>query len=199
MAGLTGDGARSEPVKMVLERRAHPGAKEALDAWVKELIASAARSPALEGSSVITASGGEYIILLRFASQADLDHWHSSPDVSALCRKADTVAAAPEKPAVQTGLETWFTLPGAPAPPSPPPKWKMALVTWGALLPQVIALSFIVPRTLPFPLGPAVSTAIPVAMLAWVVMPRLTKLLYPWLYPSTRKPSPAREALAREP
>jgi antibiotic biosynthesis monooxygenase (ABM) superfamily enzyme len=37
-------------------------------------------------------------------------------------------------------------------------------------------------KSLPFPLGAAISTAIPVAMLTWVVMPRLTKLLYRWLY-----------------
>jgi antibiotic biosynthesis monooxygenase (ABM) superfamily enzyme len=56
-----------------------------------------------------------------------------------------------------------------------------------ALLPQVILLSFIIPKVLPFPVGVALSTAIPVAMLTWVVMPRLTKLLYSWLYAPPRR------------
>jgi uncharacterized protein len=197
MTERTSDGARSAPVKIVIERRAHPGAKDAFEKWVKELIESAGRSTGLEGSSVLAAGGGDHFVLLRFASQGDLDRWQAWPEVVTLLQKADAFSTTLGQSSVQTGFETWFTLPGLPAPPGPPPKWKMALVTWSAVLPQVIALSFIVPRSLPFPLGSAVSSAILVAMLTWVVMPRLTKLLYPWLYPSARPaPSPP-EAPAR--
>lgn len=52
-----------------------------------------------------------------------------------------------------------------------------------ALLPQVIILGFaLAPLRLPFPLNAAVSTAIPVAILTWLVMPNLTRLLYAWLH-----------------
>ena len=56
-------------------------------------------------------------------------------------------------------------------------------MTWVALLPQVIVLALaLAPLRLPFLLDAAVSTAIPVVMLTWVVMPNLTRLLYAWLY-----------------
>jgi len=56
-------------------------------------------------------------------------------------------------------------------------------MTGVALLPQVILPAFaLAPLRLPFLLEAAVSTAIPVAMLTWVVMPNLTRLLYAWLY-----------------
>ena len=58
-------------------------------------------------------------------------------------------------------------------PAKPPANWKMAIVTWVALLPLAIALAHM-------------STAIPVALLTWLVMPALTRLLYRWLYPETR-------------
>lgn len=58
----------------------------------------------------------------------------------------------------------------------------MALVTWLALLPQVIILSFLIPKGLPFLLNVSLSTAIPVALLTWLIMPRLASLLYRWLY-----------------
>jgi len=174
-------GRGQEPVKVVLERRVKPGAEQHFESWVRKLTQAANQSHALEGSSVLTAGNGEYFILLRFSSAAELDAWHSSPEIVALIAEGEAYASARE-PTVRTGLETWFTLPGIPAPATAPPKWKMALVTWLALLPQVIALSFIVPKGLPFPLGPAISTAIPVMMLTWVLMPRLTKLLYRWLY-----------------
>src|SRR5207245_1202860 len=96
--------------------------------------------------------------------------------------KADAHSTAVDRAQIRTGLETWFTVPGLPAPPTAPPRWKMALVTWLALLPQVIILSHVVPKGFPFLLSVALSTAIPVAMLTWVIMPRLTRLLYGWLY-----------------
>jgi len=100
-----------------------------------------------------------------------------------LLRDAEAVSTAGDESQVQSGLETWFTLPDRPTPTNPPPKWKMALVTWLALLPMVIALSFILgPLDLPFLLNASVSTAIPVVMLTWVIMPRVTQALYGWLY-----------------
>lgn len=187
MTSTSSQTSRVEPVKIVIERRVEAASQATFERWIRDLIDTAKRSQALQGSSVLTAGGGEYFILLRFASQADLDLWQSSPEVARLLREAEELATAPDHAVVQSGLETWFTLPGTAAALGAPPKWKMALVTWLALLPQVIGLSFIVPKDLPFPLGMAVSTAIPVAMLAWVIMPRLTRLLHPWLY---RSPAP---------
>lgn len=172
-----------QPVKIVLERRVLPGGEERFDQWVKRFMETASRFPGLEGSSILTSGPrGEYFILLRFASLADLEHWQGSQEVNALIKEADTLSVAPDQAHVKTGFETWFTLPGIPAPPIVPPRWKMAVVTWLALLPQVIILSFLIPAGLPFLLDAAVSTAIPVAILTWVIMPRLTRLLYQWLY-----------------
>ena len=95
------------------------------------------------------------------------------------------------RPLIRSGLETWFTLPGMPAPATAPPRWKMALLTWLALLPQVVILALIVPSRVPLLVNVALSTAIPVAMLTWVIMPGLTTLLYRWLYPPTSE-APAR-------
>ena len=64
-------------------------------------------------------------------------------------------------------------------PAKPPAKWKMALTTWVALLPMVVALGYIFgPFRLPVLLAQALSTIIPVVMLTWVVMPALTRLLH---------------------
>jgi antibiotic biosynthesis monooxygenase (ABM) superfamily enzyme len=107
---------------------------------------------------------------------------------------------AVEEPVRRMGLETWFTLPGLPAPAKAPPGWKMALVTWLALLPQVIALGFIIPASWPMLAGAVVGTVIPVSMLQWVVMPRLTRLLYGWLYaadPSVARSLPAAPSAGR--
>lgn len=181
-----------KPMKIVLERRVRPGARQAFDQWLKELMAAAARSPELEGSSVFTAGEDEHFILLRFASQAAYDQWQALPETVELLRRGDTHATSRGEASVQCGMETWFTVPGRPTPPAPPPRWKMALVTWLALLPQALLLSVVIPSGLPFLVRVSISTALPVAMLTWVFMPNLTRLLYGWLYPSA-KPVPVLE------
>ena len=170
-----------QPFKIVLERRIRPGAGPAFEAWARQLIENATATGALEGSSVLR-SGDKYFILLRFASRGALDGWHCSDAMQQLLKRGEDLATAADHPLVRSGLETWFTIPGLPEAPMPPPKWKMALVTWLALLPQVLLLGRLVPAEWPLLLKAAVSTAIPVMMLTWVLMPRLTRLLQRWLY-----------------
>jgi antibiotic biosynthesis monooxygenase (ABM) superfamily enzyme len=177
-------GMASAPTKVVMQRRVHSGAEMRFQDWVRTLLDTACDFGGLEGSSVLTAgASGEYFILLRFASPERMQRWQESPQLAALVREANTFSAAADAAPIRTGLETWFTLPGIPAPRTAPPRWKMALVTWVALLPQVILLAFaLAPLRLPFLVNAALSTAIPVAMLTWVMMPNLTRLLYAWLY-----------------
>jgi uncharacterized protein len=175
-------------VKMVIERRARPGALDSFEQWLKELMEMAARSRGLQGSSVLASAQGDYFILLRFASQVDLDAWQASPEMTELARRGDTLATVPDPAEVRTGLETWFALPGLYAPHVAPPKWKMAVVTWLALLPLVWGLAALLPEAVPLVVGAAATTAISVAMLTWVVMPLLAKLLRPWLYARPEQP-----------
>lgn len=171
-----------EPAKLVLQRRANSADRSAFDAWVRALLEIASRSSALQGSSVLNTGSGESYILLRFSSQAELDRFEASSEVIEHLRRGELHATTLDAPTRRTGLETWFTLPDRPVPARAPAAWKMALVTWLALLPQVIALTYVIPKSWPFLLGVALSTAIPVCLLTWVVMPRMTKLLYGWLY-----------------
>jgi len=180
-------GSVGDPVKIILERQVHPGAESAFQRWAERYVAAARRFPNHQGSSVLsTASGGSHFILLRFASSEALDAWQRSAEATALLREADAVSAAGPSSQVRSGLETWFTLPGMPAPSKPPANWKMALTTWVALLPMVVALGYIFrPFRLPVLLEQALSTIIPVVVLTWLVMPALTRLLYRWLYPES--------------
>jgi uncharacterized protein len=90
---------------------------------------------------------------------------------------------------IVTGLETWFTVPGRPA-TSPPPAYKMALVTWITIFPLItLVVRALDPLLDDLTLVPrlAVTTAVTVPIMTWLVMPRVTRLLHGWLYP---KPAP---------
>src|SRR5262245_16107729 len=199
MADSDGEGAMSEggseAVKIVLEWRVHPGAHVRFEEWVRRLLVQAAASGGLEGSSVLSA-GDDYFVLLRFAAQRDFDRWRDAAATDELLLAAAAVATRTDRGQLRTGLETWFAVRGRPASAPPPPKWKMAVVTWCALLPQVLVLAKITPSSIPFPFDVVISTAIPVALLTWVIMPRLTALLQRWLYrdlgPAAADPLPRR-------
>jgi uncharacterized protein len=172
-----------EPVKIVLERHVRPDTEPQFEEWARSFMTTASRFPGLQGSSVFNfSSTGDYFFLLRFASQRHLENWRSAPEVRALCKLVDSISTANDRQQVKTGLETWFAVPSRSVAPAVPPRWKMALVTWLALLPQVIVLSLLIPAALPMPVRAALLTAVPVAMLTWFVMPRLSVLLHEWLY-----------------
>lgn len=187
------DSGAPGPVKMVLERRVQPAARQAFEEWASKLMDTASHARGLQGSTVLNSHGEDYFLLFRFGTQAQLNDWQSSPDVVALMRQGEALSAGPAPPVLQSGLETWFVLPGRSKGSLAPAKWKMALVTWLALLPQVMILKAITPDGLPYPVVAAASTGIPVAALTWIVMPRLTNLLSTWLYRGapTRPPSKA--------
>ncbi len=75
-----------------------------------------------------------------------------------------------------TGLESWFTLPTQPA--APPPPYKMAILTWATIFPLitlVVVVSAPLLRSLPLVPKLAVTTLVTVALMTWVVMPRVTQ------------------------
>jgi len=89
-----------------------------------------------------------------------------------------------------TGLESWFTLPGAAL--RPLPKWKMAAATLLGVFPTSLLLGETVGRGMvdwPLLLRSAVFAALMVALLTWVVMPLLTRALHNWFYPEHKRHS----------
>lgn len=169
-----------EPAKLLLERHVPAAEQAEFERITRALLASAQRTGALEGSSVLSV-GDEMLVIVRFTGRSALTRWQNQADVAALLRTWQGAQSRAEEAEVRTGFETWFKLPGSTR--ATPAKWKMALVTWAALLPHVLLLGELLPRNLPYPLGAALGTALPVASLTWLVMPRLSVLLSGWLYP----------------
>jgi antibiotic biosynthesis monooxygenase (ABM) superfamily enzyme len=92
-----------------------------------------------------------------------------------------------------TGLEGWFATDDAPALPNPG-KVKMAVATFLGVYPVSTLLGLAVApylRPLPPLLASAIMAAFIVCLLTWVVMPVVTRLLHPWLFPEARPTAPA--------
>ena len=179
------------PVTTTVTRRIKPGHEVAYEAFLAGISGAAKDFPGYLGVEVFrpaSGHGGEYRIVYRFDSLAHLHTWLDSPEHAAWLARAEPHVAGPMRTQVLTGLEGWFTLPTEPGAPPPPP-YKMAVVTWVTIFPLitlvVVATAPLV-GSLPLVLRLAVTTAVTVPLMTWVVMPRVTRLLHRWLYPERR-------------
>jgi antibiotic biosynthesis monooxygenase (ABM) superfamily enzyme len=71
---------------------------------------------------------------------------------------------------------------------APPPRWKMAVVTWMGVFPSVLLWSSLLPNALgglPHLAVVAIVNVFVVVTLAWGVMPLLTRMFAGWLHNRT--------------
>ena len=96
-----------------------------------------------------------------------------------------TITEGTARRQVMTGMEHWFTLPGAPR-ALPPPRHKMAAVTWLAIFPLVSVIGpgiNTAAAAAPALVRTMLTAAILVTLMTYVVMPLMTRLFARWLFP----------------
>jgi uncharacterized protein len=185
-SGALPEGANG-PVTTTVSRRVKPGHEPFYEQFLEGIIEAASRFPGHLGVEVFRpehASGGEYQIVYRFDTGEHLRAWLDSDERAAWLERAEPHVIGPMRTRFVTGLETWFTLPGQPA--APPPPYKMALVTWITIFPLITLVVVVLgPLLKDLALVPslAITTALTVPIMTWLVMPRVTRLLRRWLYP----------------
>lgn len=186
--------AAPRPVTVLITRRVRPGRDREFEAATAAMIAAASAFPGHLGGYVLKPEGEASSLrqtLFAFDTQAHLDAWTASDARRDLL--ADLAASSDGDTAVHvlTGLEGWFALPAQPT-RLPPPRWKMALVTWSGIFPLVAILSALLSPTLAavHPLfAVLVVTGLVTAAMTWGVMPVLVRLAAKWLYPDLAKPA----------
>ena len=175
------------PVTVSVARRVRPGREADYERWVSGIIHAAERFPGHLGAYVLrpsTQTDNEYVIIYRFDTYAHCRAWERSRDRQSWIEALDELVEGEAQVKAATGLEFWFDLPEVPATAKPSPhKMALTLVVVVYVLLSVVrwALS---PLTvyLPDPLALFVVVALQVALLTYVVMPQVTRLLKSWLY-----------------
>jgi antibiotic biosynthesis monooxygenase (ABM) superfamily enzyme len=181
-----------EPVTVVVRRRAKAGREAELDAWQRAIIGVTSRFPGYQGSTVVRSgrpgpagAPAEHLLVFRFVTFDDLRRWQTSPERADWLARAEAFTEEVEVIA-QQGLEPFFDLPAHRG--APPPRWKMAIVTWVGLYPLIVLVGLATRPLLadiPFALAVAPQSMATVALMAWLVMPFLTRRAAGWLYPAT--------------
>jgi uncharacterized protein len=175
------------PVTVAVSRTVKAGAEAAFEEWLRGVCGVATQFPGHMGVSVLSPADAQsrtYVLIFRFDTLQHLAAWNESAERAEWIARARPLTTGEPRVQVTTGLEHWFP---APAGSGPPPRHKMALLTWLILFPLVLTLpAAVTPHLamLPWPLPTAVITAAMVTLMTYVVMPRVTKVFRHWLFRS---------------
>lgn len=180
-------------VSVLVDRRVRPGHEGRFEELLSEIIQVSKTYRGYVGTDVLRprpGSGGLYHVIFRFDDQENLNRWLESPERLEILDQIDRELEEPSRFQVISGLETWFCLPGRKT-LEPPPRYKMAVVTWVAITPLLIGFnSLFAPwlEQLSLPMRFVCSTPILVVIMTYGLMPAMTKLFRGWLYPHPARP-----------
>ena len=171
-------------VTVVVRRIAKPGSELELEKVLHGVLEVATKFPGHAGANVFRPQPGsrEYVLVFRFDHLEHLMGWEDSPERAEWVARADKLCVKSTITRA-SGMEAWFeTPPGA----LPPPRWKMAVLSWMVAFPviQILGVTLVPALSqLPALLRGAIVGAVMVGLMTWVLMPRVTRLAAGWLFP----------------
>ena len=172
----------------VITHRIRPGMEAAYEAHVDEIKPVAASAPGyldLQWIRPVPGLTDIYTIILRFDTEEHLKAWMGSAARTRWIERAAPLFAAGDDFFLTSGLDFWFAPKGATRIPA---RWKQFLISWSAIFPLVLGMTFVVkwmlgilniPKNLL--LTNLAVTGLVVFLMIYAVMPRYTKLVKRWL------------------
>ena len=183
-------GTNEDPqVTAIISHVVRSGREQGYEEWFHGIATDARKFKGHLGVSAIRPrdhAHPEYVVILKFDRYNNLKTWLESEVRQEWIERLQPLIEKPEAIQTLSGLETWFSLPNQPF-KSSPPRYKMALVTWlGVFITLAVLSRLLAPllSRLPVLLNQFITTGLVVALLTYLIMPRLTQLFRKWLYPN---------------
>ena len=176
------------PQTIVISERVKPGREQDYRVWQAGITAAASRFPGYLGGERFPPVPGvqdEWVYMLRFATPAQLDGWLNSGERQRWRDKATPLLDHVDIQRIAAGLGGWFPVTENSGQQTPP-DWKQALAVLLAMYPTVMLLMLFVSPLLdaaPESVDMFVRALANVAILTWLLMPGVNRLLRHWLYP----------------
>lgn len=175
---------------VVITHRVRDDRQADYERWLEEIAPRCKAAPGHLDWHIVRPVAGlteTYTVIIRFDTAAHLRQWMESPTRSGLIDKARPLLMTGDDFFVSSGLDFWFTPAGARA--RVPVRWKQYLLTWSAIYPLVLGVSWLerpLLQALGAPDNPLLTTlavtGTVVFLMVYVVMPRYTKLVKRWLF-----------------
>lgn len=178
-----GSGGAATPVTVVITWNVVPGREAVFEEWAHGITEAGRRWPGHLSSNWFRLGQGanRYRTVIRFADEETLRRWMTSDERRDWLTRVEGYTRRSEEQL--TGMETWFTLPGAAEPV--PARWKMFVVTVVCSYLISLAINLLLRDLLsavPLAVRVLITTVTLVAALTWLALPRATRLLRPFLY-----------------
>jgi antibiotic biosynthesis monooxygenase (ABM) superfamily enzyme len=184
-----GPGPQPAPVSAVISTRIRPGQEAAYRRWEQRIAAAQAKASGFQGYRLeqpIPGVQDEWVVILRFDTDANLQRWLDSPERQKLLEEAGAFTEEYHTRIARTGFDQWFHVARG---SSPPAVWKQNMLVLGLLYPIVFLFGFFVQTPwlegragLPFFLALFIAKIIGIVLLSYVV-PWVSDRLAWWLTP----------------
>lgn len=183
--------ASPEPVTLFISRRVKPGFEQDIEVWAQGIRGACSKFPGYLGSQALEAHGSDasktYDVIVHFDSVESLVAWEESEERASWYEKLKPLIEDQRTSRLQ-GFEPWFPPPRSQGGPHAPSKWKMWLVTFLCVYPLVNLVLYASAPFLPMdePLWMRLLITVPLVsfLMAFYVMPFLSRVFAKWLYPS---------------
>jgi len=173
----------STQIHIAITRRIKPGHEAEFQSALRDFLKDSFAHTGVHGATMLVpapgSSSSEFGILRSFADEQEHNAFYESALFKQWQERIKPLTEGEPMHHRLHGLEAWFRS------PEPPPRWKMAIATYLGVLPVVMLLSLTLGRVIqswPFVLGNVVFNACVVALLTWIVMPLVTRVLRGWLW-----------------
>jgi uncharacterized protein len=185
-----GTGVLPSPVSAVISTRIKPGQESAYRAWEQRIAAAQSKAPGFQGyrfEPPIPGVQDNWLAILRFDTEANLQAWLDSPERHKLLREATPFTEEFHARIVRTGFDQWFPVPAAGV--QPPAAWKQNMLVLLMLYPVVFLFGHFVQTpflsgraALPFAVALFIGNVASVLLLNYLV-PRTSNRFAWWLQP----------------
>lgn len=183
-----------EPVTLVLSKMVKANCNDEYESWAKGINKVIRKFDGFIGVEVIRPrepSHNEYVILIRFDNNKNLDRWQYSDVCRRWILNAQELIEKQSKFKKTDDLEQWFTLPDQEATDyKHPPYYKKVVVGILAVYPLILLSNlFINPYVegLPYYVRVLVSVVVISSLMSYPMIPWISRLLDFWLYPRKTK------------
>ncbi|WP_340677584.1 antibiotic biosynthesis monooxygenase [Paraglaciecola sp.] len=178
-------------VSIIIRHKVSPKNQGAYESWLKLIIPASAKFPGHQGVHILRphAGGHEFEISVRFASEKEAHDWLNSAQRKTLLEQSKPLFHEQEITEIYNGIDFWFTQRSAAQKIAT--RWKQWLITTVVIWPLTMLVPLLLQpvfNNLPFSINAilhqGVVVAIVVALVVYVIMPRLVKLVASWLFKS---------------
>ena len=197
--GRISEHPETESVSYLIRHNVDPDRIPDFEVWLQGIESDMRLYLGYQGATFLRPAAGssEYVIVVRFATYQDLRRWEASPERADWVAKLPPMLSGMSEYQTESGLESWFQLPGHQV-VVPPPKYKMATLIALAIYPLLLIvipglgwllgdfpyLAAPVTLSAEFFTRTLMNVAVLVPLMTWLAMPQLTRLFRRWLHPT---------------